>query len=76
VYFSSPVVDLIYLVTSFDIDSVRLTLILCNGSVDAVDDIGPNGGLEDSGEGKGVARRRRVAGGEDIDLRTGRLQQN
>jgi hypothetical protein len=74
VFFSSPVVDLIYLVTSFDIDSIRLTLILCNGSVDAVNDIGPNGGLEDSRERKGAARRRRAAGGEDVDLRTCRLQ--
>jgi hypothetical protein len=44
--------------------------------VDAVDDIRSNGGLEDSGERKHVARWRRAAGGKYVDLRTGRLQQN
>jgi hypothetical protein len=55
---SSSVVVLIYLVTSFDIDGVRLTLILRNGRVDAVDDIRSNGGLEDGGERKSISRRR------------------
>jgi hypothetical protein len=61
--------------TGFDIDGVGLTLVLRDRRVNAVDDVRSNGGLEDGGKGESVARGRRAAGGEDVDLRTGRLHQ-
>ena len=60
----------------FDVDGVGLTLVLCNGSVDTVNNVRSDGSLEDGGERKGVAGWRRVARGKDVDLRTGRLQQS
>ena len=45
------VVGLIYPVNSFDVDGVGLTLVLCNGRVDAVDDMR---GLEDGRNGRMV----------------------
>lgn len=61
--------------TSLDIDGVGLTLILCNGSVNTVHDIRADWGLEDGGKRKRRAGWPRLARGEDVDLRTGRLHQ-
>ena len=62
------------LVTSFDGDGIGLTLILCDGSVHTVHQVGTDGSLEDGGKRNSRTIWRGRASSEDVDLRTGGLE--
>ena len=63
------------LVASFDGDGVGLTFVFGDGGVNAVYDVGTDGGFEDGGEGDGGAIGRCGSWGENVDLGTSCLHE-